>query len=301
MLSPAHLRELFDGLHNTLSLEKTHITMEANPATFGDKKAALFKELGVNRTSLGIQSFNTHVLETLGREHSPEQATESVQTLRGAGMEEINIDLMFSIPGQSEVDWQHSLDTAVATKPDHISAYNLTYEEDTEFIKRLTDGDYQQSEDTNANQFQQAHSTLTAAGFQHYETSNYAQPDMESLHNQSYWLGHDYLGLGPSAVSTISGRRWKNLPDTTGYIQAMTAFGHAKREEEVIDPDAFRIERIALLLRTSAGLPEVYLNDSPPAVVKNLLEENLAEIKEGQLRLINNGTMLVDSIAEQLV
>ena len=210
MLSPSHLRELFDGLHNSISLDSTHITMEANPATFGDKKATLFKELGVSRTSLGIQSFSAHVLKTLGREHSQEQAVESVHTLRSANMEEINIDLMFSIPGQSETDWQHTLDTAVSLKPDHISAYNLTYEEDTEFIERLTRGDYQQTEDTNATQFQQAHSTLTKAGFHHYETSNYAQRGMESRHNQSYWLGDDYLGIGPSAVSTVNGRRWKN-------------------------------------------------------------------------------------------
>lgn len=301
MLSPSHLRELFKGLHQALSLEKTHITMEANPATFGPNKAELFKELGVNRTSLGIQSFNAHVLKTLGREHNPEQAAESVQILRTAGMEEINLDLMFSIPGQSEADWQHSLDTAASLKPDHISAYNLTYEEDTEFIDRLIKGDYRQSEDTNAEQFQQAHRTLTNAGFHHYETSNYAQPGMESLHNQSYWLGHDYLGLGPSAVSTISGTRWKNLPDTAGYINAIDTVGHAKREEEIIDKEAYRIERIALLLRTTKGLPESYLKNSPEHAVDELLANNLAEVKDDHFRLINNGTMLVDAIAERLV
>jgi len=301
MLSPSHLRELFDGLHQALPLENTHITMEANPATFGPNKAKLFKELGVNRTSLGIQSFNDHVLKTLGREHNPEQAAESVKILREAGMEEINIDLMFSIPGQTDADWQHSLDTAVSLKPDHISAYNLTYEEDTEFIEKLTQGDYQQSEDTNAVQFQQAHDTLTAAGFQHYETSNYAQPGMESRHNQSYWKGVDYLGFGPSAVSTIGDRRWRNLPDTAGYIQAINTVGHAKREEEIIDEEAYRIERIALLLRTTEGLPEIHLTASPENAINELLENKLAEIKDGKLRLINNGILLVDAIAERLV
>ena len=301
MLSPGHLRELFDGLHDSLALTDTHITMEANPATFGSQKASLFKELGVNRASLGVQSFNTHVLKTLGREHSPEQAIESVHTLREAGMEEINIDLMFSIPGQSADDWQHSLDTAVSLKPQHISAYNLTYEEDTDFIERLSKGDYQQSEDTNATQFQQADQTLTAASFHHYETSNYAQPGMESRHNQSYWLGHDYLGLGPSAVSTISGRRWKNLPDTKGYMHAIDTFGHAKREEEIIDDSAYRIERIALLLRTTQGLPETYLDESPDSAIEELLENDLAKLENGHLSLINNGTMLVDAIADRLV
>ncbi|BDS06323.1 coproporphyrinogen III oxidase [Oceaniferula spumae] len=301
MLSPGHLRELFDGLHKTLPLENTHITLEANPATFGTNKAALFKEMGVNRTSLGIQSFNDHVLKTLGREHNPEQAAEAVQLLRESGMEEINIDLMFSIPGQSDADWQHSLDRAVSLKPDHISAYNLTYEEDTEFIDRLTKGDYKQSEDTNAVQFQQAHDTLTAAGFHHYETSNYAQPGMESRHNQGYWHGVDYLGLGPSAVSTIGDRRWRNLPDTAGYIHAVNTVGHAKREEEIIDEEAYRIERIALLLRTTEGLPECYLEDCPEGAVDELLGNQLAEMNNDKLRLINQGILLVDAIAEKLV
>jgi len=124
---------------------------------------------------------------------------------------------------------------------------------------------------------------------------------MESRHNQSYWLGHDYLGLGPSAVSTIDGRRWKNLPDTAGYIHAINSIGHAKREEEIIDEAAYRIERIALLLRTTSGLPETYLTDSTEGAVDNLLVNELAEMKNKHLTLINDGTMLVDTIAEQLV
>ena len=149
--------------------------------------------------------------------------------------------------------------------------------------------------------FTLAHDTLTGAGFHHYETSNYAQPGMESHHNQAYWQGEDYLGLGPSAVSTINGNRWKNTPDTTGYIHAMGVIGHAKSEEETIDREAFRIERIALLLRTTEGLPEEFLTESPANSINDLLENNLAEFHNGKLRLINNGPLLVDSIAGQLV
>jgi len=301
MLSPAHLRKLFDGLAEIFDLSSTHITLEANPATFNLSKAQLFKSLGVNRVSLGIQSFNEHVLKTLGREHTPEQAIESVQLLRNAGMEEINIDLMFAIPGQSLTDWQHTLDTAVSLKPDHISAYNLTYEEDTAFIERLTQGEYNESEDTNADHFLAAQLTLEKAGFHHYETSNYAQPGKESQHNLAYWLGEDYLGIGPSAVSTIGGTRWKNIPDTSRYIHAIETVGHAKSEAETIDSSAFRIERIALLLRTTVGLPELYLADSPEGAVQELLENKLAELADGHLRLINDGPLLVDPIASKLI
>ena len=298
MLSPSHLTELFEGLRSSLSLENTHITLEANPATFGHAKATLFLDLGVNRVSLGIQSFSAHVLETLGREHNPEQAAEAVHTLRASGMEEINIDLMFSVPGQSVSDWSHSLDTAISLEPEHISAYNLTYEEDTPFFDKLR---HHEDENTNAEMFALAHQKLTSAGLQHYETSNYARPGKHSQHNLSYWRGHDYLGLGPSAVSTIDGNRWKNLPDTARYIQAINTLGHAKSEHELIDANAYRIERIALLLRTTKGLPDEYLSDSPDGSVEQLIANKLAVIEDKHLRLINNGPMLVDAIAAQLI
>ena len=301
MLSPGHLTELFEGLHQILPLKNTHITLEANPATFGDAKAALFKSLGVNRVSLGIQSFSPHVLKTLGREHDPAQAAEAVRILKKAELDEVNIDLMFSIPGQSLTDWQATLETAIELKPDHISAYNLTYEEDTDFIERLTQGQYSESEDTNADMFTMGHDLLTKAGFLHYETSNYAQTGKESKHNRGYWKGSDYLGLGPSAVSTIRGSRWRNFPDTVGYIHAIDTVQHAKREEEIIDKEAFRIERIALLLRTQEGLPTQYLEASPDGAVDEIIDNHLAEIQDDRLRLMNDGIMLVDSLAEKLV
>lgn len=298
MLSPGHLTELFEGLHKTLPLTNTHITLEANPATYKTSKASLFKELGVNRVSLGIQSFSTHVLETLGREHNPEEAAESVRILQAAGMDEVNIDLMFSVPGQSLTDWEDSLDTAVSLKPDHISAYNLTYEEDTPFFDQLRQHDNQ---DVNADMFTLADKKLTSAGFLHYETSNYARQGKESRHNLAYWQGQDYLGLGPSAVSTIDGSRWTNLPDTSRYIHAINTVGHAKSDEEIITPEAFRTERIALLLRTTQGLPEQYLAESPSGEVDRLIDNGLAEFNNGHLRLTNKGSMLVDSIAAELL
>ncbi len=301
MLSPSHLKELFDGLHHAFNLSDTHITLEANPATFTVKKAQLFNQLGIQRVSLGIQSFDATVLKTLGREHSPEQATESVQILRDAGIPEINIDLMFAVPGQSFHQWNDTLKTATKLKPEHISAYNLTYEDDTEFIKRLIVGDYHDDEDANASYFQLARDVLSDAGFIHYETSNYAQPNKESQHNLAYWLGNDYLGLGPSAVSTIRGTRWKNSPDTSKYIQSISTLGHAQHEAETIDAEAFRIERIALLLRTSQGLPEIYLQESPQGAVDELLENNLAILKDGFLTLVNDGPLLVDPIAAKLI
>ena len=255
MLSSKHLSNLFTSLRETFPFTNVaEITLEANPATFDRAKAELFKSLGVSRVSLGIQSFTPHVLGTLGREHTPEQASASVNILREAGIASINIDLMFSIPGQSLTNWEDTLRHAVFLSPDHISAYNLTYEEDTAFFDSLQNGTYQENEDHDANHYHLAEEILTAAGFDHYETSNYAQPGQHSQHNQGYWQGADYLGLGPSAVSTIHGIREKNVPDTAAYIRQIDSIGHAIHETESLTPEQRRIELIALGLRTTRGI-----------------------------------------------
>ncbi|MFC5049579.1 radical SAM family heme chaperone HemW [Rubritalea spongiae] len=302
MLSPTHLRLLFDGLHDTFDFsEIKELTFEANPATFELKKAQLFKQLGISRISLGIQSFDNTVLKTLGREHNRVEAMEAVPILREAGIPQVNIDLMFSIPGQSLESWQDTLDTAVSLQPDHISAYNLTYEEDTAFIDKLTAGEYIDDPETNAKFFTAAHETLTAADFEHYETSNYAKRGTRSTHNASYWSGANYLGLGPSAVSTIGTTRWKNLPDTANYIKQISHVGHAKTEIEELDAEALHLERIALELRTIDGLDLSILTLEERQRAQSVIDEHMASIQNGRMILTEKGMLLVDSIVEHIV
>ena len=302
MLSSKHLTDLFTSLRETLDFsDVTEVTLEANPATFDLKKAKLFKALGVTRVSLGIQSFTPHVLEILGREHTPEQASASVEILREAGMDSINIDLMFSIPGQSLADWDSTVRHAVSLKPDHISAYNLTYEEDTAFFDSLQNGTYQENEDHDADHYHLAEEILSAAGFDHYETSNYAQPGKHSKHNQGYWQGADYLGLGPSAVSTRNGIRQKNIPDTAAYIRQVNSIGHAIHETEVLTPAQRRIELIALGLRTTRGIPLDLLGTESLEKAKSLASENLLHLGEARLHLTAIGRPLVDPIAAELI
>jgi oxygen-independent coproporphyrinogen III oxidase len=302
MLSPKHLSDLFASLKSTFDLSETReITLEANPATFDLAKAELFKSLGVTRVSLGIQSFSPHVLETLGREHSPEQASESVAILRAAGIPSVNIDLMFSIPGQSLADWESALRHAVSLQPDHISAYNLTYEEDTAFFESLKNGTYAENEDHDADHYHLAEDILTTAGFDHYETSNYAQPGHHSRHNQGYWEGADYLGLGPSAVSTLHGIREKNIPDTAAYIRQVNSIGHAIHETEALTPAQRRIELIALGLRTTRGIPLALLDRDSLQKAQTLATENLIHIGETHLHLTVLGRPLVDPIAAELI
>lgn len=299
MLSPTHLSRLFQGLREVFNFRKIEeVTLEANPATFTSKTADFYAELGVTRVSLGIQSFHPTHLKTLGREHSVDQARQSVAALQEAGSLEVNIDLIFSIPGQTLADWKATLKQAIAAKPDHISAYNLTYEEDTTFFEKYANGAFVDNPDLNARMFTLGHRLLTAAGYEHYETSNYARPEKRSQHNGGYWKGNDYLGLGPSAVSTIQRTRWQNVPDTSAYLRQIAAVGHAQHEIEQLDDEAWRLERLALQLRTKEGLPLKYL--TPESDLSHLKSQGLVEETATHLRLSGEGPLLVDSIAAEL-
>ncbi len=297
MLSPTHLKRLFTGLRTALDLSSVEeITLEANPATFTSRTAELYEDLGVTRVSLGVQSFLGKHLETLGREHSPMQAITSVHLLREASDLEVNIDLIFSVPGQSLLDWEDTLTQALALQPDHLSAYNLTYEEDTDFFEKFKTGAYQDDSNLNAEMFSLGEKILTAAGYEHYETSNYALPGRRSRHNEGYWIGNDYLGLGPSAVSTLDRTRHQNVCDTSHYMKRIASIGHAQEKIEILDDEAWRLERIALQLRTTEGLPIEYLSpDIDLDTIKHLVKKT-----GSHLQLINDGPLLVDSIAAEL-
>jgi len=301
MLSPTHLEKLMQGLQEVMDFSALEeISLEANPATFDLAKARLFRDLGITRVSLGIQSFSAHVLETLGREHNPEQAMRSVEILHEAGLPSINIDLMFSIPGQSLGDWQKSVQQAISLHPHHISAYNLTYEEDTAFFQSLLAGDMQADEARDGDHFELAHDLLTSAGFEHYETSNYSQPGHRSIHNSGYWRGEPYLGLGPSAVSTVDAVRSKNIADTARYIDMMENIGHALAESESLSVEDLRLERIALGLRTSEGISRQLLDQAGKKRALDLEELGLLRLEGETIMLTRRGSALVDAIAGEI-
>jgi oxygen-independent coproporphyrinogen III oxidase len=273
-------------------------TVEMNPKTLTTEKLALFREAGVTRASLGIQSWDPPVLATLGRDHSPDEAVRSYELLREAAFPVVSLDHMFSVPGQSLASWEATLQKSIGLKPDHISAYNLTYEEDTAFFESLQSGQFSKDIDTDADHFGHGMRLLTEAGYEHYETSNYAQPGFQSLHNSRYWSGADYLGLGPSAVSTVDRQRWKNIPDTARYTLLAGKPTALRQEEECLTDEQWRCERIALELRNARGVALEHIDQEklPP-----LLEEGLLEIREERLCTTPRGKYVVDSLAEYLV
>ena len=275
-------------------------TVEANPGSASAGKAALLQRLGINRISLGIQSWDDDLLNLLGREHNAKQGEESFDIFRGAGFSNINIDLMFGLPGQTIRQWQSTLERTVSLRPEHISTYCLTYEEDTEFFLRHARGEFRQDSDTDAEFFAMTMSILEAAGYEHYEISNYARPGFRSAHNRAYWSGSDYLGIGPSAFSTTGMTRWQNIPDFRRYAEAVLAGESAIGSVEHLTPAMKRAEQIALSLRTDDGAPAPLL-ESFPNETREFVRLGLLQRARGNFVLTRAGKALADSVAEAFV
>lgn len=249
--------------------ELEEFTVEANPATVDDTKARLLVQSGVSRVSMGAQSFNPAELATLERIHSPDDIGPSVATLRRNQVGQINLDLIFGVPGQTLQSWLESLTCAIELEPDHISCYGLTYEPATRLTAlkqhgRLTPCD----EGLEAEMFLATIERLSQAGYRQYEISNYARPGCESRHNLIYWRNEPYVGVGPSAAGCVPmpnavdielpwrtvSRRYKNVSDIAGYVRQMDTSGHAEIESEVIEGEKLMLEMILMQLRLNEGL-----------------------------------------------
>lgn len=302
MLSDTHMERLLRGLRERVDFSQVvEFTLEANPRTVTPSKAAIMREQGVTRVSLGIQSWEPAILKTLGRDHAPAEAEETWQVLRDAQFPSLNLDLMFSIPGQSIGTWRSTLEHSLSLKPDHISAYNLNYEEDTDFFRRLKTGEFREDEGRDAEFFNLGIDLLEGGGFEHYEISNYARPGHRSIHNEAYWMGADYIGVGPGAFSTSGGRRWKNVADTDRYI-AMTLAGESTETDvEMLTEEERRTERFGLELRTARGLPLELVSTESRRMLETLREQGLLTLEDHFIRLTRSGKPLVDPIAVALM
>jgi oxygen-independent coproporphyrinogen-3 oxidase len=254
----------------------------------------------VSRISLGVQSFDAGLLELLGRDHSAAQAEASFALLRRAGFENLNVDLMFGLPGQTLAQWEDTLRRAVALQPDHVSAYCLTYEEDTDFFLRHARGEFRVDPAADAAFFEMTAEILAAARLVRYEISNFARPGFESVHNRAYWGGADYLGIGPSAVSTRGLRRWQNVSDYRAYADRLLAGESASTGAEILTPEMKRAEAIALGLRTGAGVPAEWMTNWSDEVAE-FVDLGLMERAAQRLVLTPAGRLLADSIAEAFV
>ncbi len=301
-LSESHLERLLCGLREIAGDDPLdEFGLEANPRTVTSGKASMLRRVGITRISLGVQAWDEPTLLTLGRDHSPAEAAETFHLLRDAGIPSLNIDLMFSIPGQTLETWAATLCRTLELKPDHISAYNLNYEEDTDFFDKLTRGLFKEDPERDADMFFHTMDALATEGYSHYEISNYSKHGHKSAHNAGYWRGNDYLGLGPSAVSTVGRNRWKNLPDTARYIDAIREGILPQQDAEALTPDQWLTERIALELRTSAGVNRSRLVHVQSGVLDALGASGHLEVDQTSVRLTRKGRALADTIAAELL
>jgi oxygen-independent coproporphyrinogen III oxidase len=300
-LTTSQLEFLFRGFRQRLDISALEEwTVEANPGSVSAGKATSVRNLGVNRISLGVQSWDKDLLKTLGREHSAPQAKKSFQILRGAGFSNINVDLMFGLPGQTIEQWRVTLQKTIALQPEHISAYCLTYEEDTEFFLRQSRGEFRQDADIDAEFFEMTMSILEDAGYQHYEISNYARRGFSSRHNRGYWSGENYLGIGPSAFSTVGTRRWQNVTDYRAYADRILSGQSPIGSTENLTSEIKRVETIALSLRTNKGVSAALLtpfqNKTREFIALGLLQKT-----NGNFVLTRAGRSLADLVTEALI
>jgi oxygen-independent coproporphyrinogen-3 oxidase len=300
-LTTAQLELVLGGFRDIFDLsELVEWTTEANPGSVSARKAEVLGRLGITRISLGVQSWDDDLLRTLGREHDARQAERSFRVLRDAGFVNINIDLMFGLPAQTKEQWRETLERTIDLGPDHISAYGLTFEQDTEFFLRHSRGELRSNVELEADLFEMAMSILPAAGYEHYEISNYARPGFASAHNLAYWSGADYVGLGPSAFSTAGMQRWQNVCDYRAYGDRVFAGKSLVDSVEELTPEMKRTERIALGLRTGEGVPTDLLQDRQSAI-REFVELGLMVERNRRFMLTAAGKSLADSVAGAFV
>ena len=280
------------------------LTVEANPETVTPALAALLRSCGVTRVSLGAQSFRPHLLEVLERVAGPDDVRRAVQTLRDAGFDNISLDLVYGIPGQSASELAADLADALALEPEHLSCYELEAKAGTRFTHTHGEELRRQAEAMEG-YFEQVVETLTAGGYRWYETANFCREgdrELRALHNLGIWRGHEYLGVGIGAVSTLAGERRRNLPSLGRYVAALRVGDDPPRELELLDDGTRAVERLMLGLRLDEPLPLAGLEPvvDRDALVR-LVAQGLVEHVDGTIRLTPRGRLLGGGVTAALM
>jgi oxygen-independent coproporphyrinogen-3 oxidase len=277
------------------------ITLEANPDDVTAAAAAAWVAAGINRVSLGVQSFDAAALAWMHRTHDVAASERAVRLLRAAGIASISLDLIFALPEALEPDLRRDVERALALEPQHLSVYGLTVEARTPLARWISRGAAVPARDRRyAEEFLLADALLTAAGFEHYEVSNYALPGHRSRHNQSYWIGRPYVGLGPSAHSFRTGERAWNVRDWARYERTVAQQGSAVAEREELGADQQRLESIYLGLRTSEGVAATSLTECDAEQVEAAAGEGWLLTDGDRIKLTAPGWLKLDSLVTRL-
>jgi oxygen-independent coproporphyrinogen-3 oxidase len=307
LLKTYQISEIINTISNNFNLDTdTEITIEVNPGTVDPKKLKEYSDLGINRISIGIQSFHEHDLHLLERIHTTDDSIRAIDDCRQIGFNNINLDLIFALPDQTIDDWKTTLERAITFLPEHLSVYNLTYEKETPFYDYLMTGRFKRNdEELEIEFYNMAHQLLTDHGYEHYEISNYARSkDFYSRHNYKYWQHIPYLGFGPSAHSFWQNSRWANIRSVTSYISKLSENELPRSFKENLKPHQLITEYIFLALRTYQGISlidfeknyginflKIFVRET-----KELINNNLAVVFNDYFKLTEKGMLICDEI-----
>jgi oxygen-independent coproporphyrinogen-3 oxidase len=311
VLSVPELSQLLDTLHRHVDMSRVaEFTVEANPGTLDAAKLDLLRARGVNRLSIGSQSFQERLLTLLGRTHNAEQARNAVRLARAAGFDNLSLDLMHGLATQTPDELRRDLDAAIALQTEHVSAYGLAYEEGTPLADAVEAGAVQPlPSEREAEYYMTVMDALDAAGLAQYEISNYARPGRDARHNLVYWRNEAYLGIGASAASFIAWQRSTNHEDVAAYVTAVEQSGTAIAAAETLDPQARAREALVLELRMRRGVDPAefharwgldVLHDCP-ALPRHLCEGLMERTPAGRYRISRRGLPVADGILAEFV
>lgn len=310
LLSPSQISLIINKLDECLDLsDLKELSMESNPGSLDLQKMKEYKSIGINRISIGVQSFIKKELGLLKRNHSPNSAIKAINEAIEVGFNSVNFDLIFSLPNQNQNDWLSNLEKAVELNPDHLSCYNLTYEVGTPLYEKLKKGLItQNNEDTDSNIYIQTAELLESYGYNHYEVSNYAKKGHECLHNLEIWRNGEYLGFGVGAHWYIEGVRYENSKLINKYIDNIEKDKEIERKVKILKQNDFLEEYIILGLRAE-GINLIYLNEKykisinilENIIVRKMIEEKYIEIDKINIKLTNRGYLIADSITYQFI
>ncbi len=310
LMKPDYLGKIILQLKKNFNIsENAEITMETNPGTVDKEKLKNFYDIGINRISIGIQSFQEDELNFLTRIHNKDVAIKTVYDAHDAGFDNINIDLIFNLPKQTKEKWLSNLETAVLLPVNHISAYSLILERGTILNKIVLDGKLvMQDDDNDAELYELTIDFLISHGYIQYEVSNFAKEGFECMHNNAYWRYKDYLGLGTSSHSFVDGKRWWNYSSLKRYISSIEKKGNAEANHEFINAQQKLDEYVMLALRSKGLDINEFKNlfndnwiDEKYNYFKQLTEENLAFFNESSICLTKKGYAVCDEILSKLL
>jgi len=316
LMEPAYIEDIINCLRkNFLINENAEITLETNPGTVSKSKLEEFRKIGINRLSIGIQSFNEEELKFLTRIHSAQTAIETVENASSVGFENINADLIFNLPGQSKEKWLYNLEQTIKLPVKHVSAYSLILERGTILNKMVLDGKVKmQDDDYDADLYETTIDFFDKHGFIQYEVSNFAKPGYECIHNNAYWHYVDYLGFGTSAHSFVDavngtdGKRWWNFSSAKMYIDAIQKNNNASAGSEIISKEAKLSEFVMLALRSSGiNVPDFqnrfgqeWLKEKH-SYFQKLQSAEYININDKSIRLTKRGYAICDEILKDLL